>query len=70
MCPKRNDRFFVDIVFFQVEDEIYKVPIEEPSTNNTHPPFSNLFSLPLPRNELNEATEPKAASEDSPIALN
>ncbi|KAK1219736.1 hypothetical protein PQX77_017544 [Marasmius sp. AFHP31] len=64
----RNDRFFVDIVFFQVEDEIYKVP-KKPFTNNTHPPFSDLFSLPLPRDELNATIEPEGASEGNPIIL-
>ncbi|KAG7085398.1 hypothetical protein E1B28_002959 [Marasmius oreades] len=69
MKPIHNQRFFVDVVFFQVEDELYKVP-KKPFMENPHPPFSDIFSLPLPKDEsTNTDLQPEGTSEENPIVL-
>ncbi|KAL0563428.1 hypothetical protein V5O48_018639, partial [Marasmius crinis-equi] len=69
MTPVRNQKYFFDVVFFQVEDEIYKLP-KKPFTDNPHPPFSDLFSLPSPQKDGAECPlKSEGTSEDNPIAL-
>ncbi|KAF9256696.1 hypothetical protein L218DRAFT_1081237 [Marasmius fiardii PR-910] len=65
----RSHKFFVDVVFFQVEDEIYKVP-KKPFMDNPHSPFSDIFSLPPLRDAVSEITiDPEGTSEENPIVL-
>ncbi|KAJ8076004.1 hypothetical protein PM082_021986 [Marasmius tenuissimus] len=40
-----HERYFWELVVFQVEDKLFKVP-KHGFENNPHPPFNEIFTLP------------------------
>ncbi|EIN06749.1 hypothetical protein PUNSTDRAFT_136585 [Punctularia strigosozonata HHB-11173 SS5] len=60
--PKRNTRFYLRSVIFQVEDELYRIPRR--TFEQDSGVFKTMFSLPRPRNGKEEGN-----TDDNPIRL-
>ncbi|KAJ8076006.1 hypothetical protein PM082_021988 [Marasmius tenuissimus] len=65
VTPTPHDTYFWELVVFQVEDKLFKVP-KHAFADNPHPPFNEIFTLP--QNESDERRK-EGVSSNNPIVL-